>query len=272
MRQRTAVKRAALALLATALLLGSACDDKTTAPPPADSGRHDLRSDRGNPDLATPDLGRPDLRPDSAADLPTADLRPADLPVTPDVLPRDRGVDAPNIVVLGNILCSDPGALQGGPTEDGHLSAVRLTPKFYPFTVNKVRYALMPSPASAPNTCATGIDHRVDIFITSAIAPAATPTILRSIKVPRTADGTTIRVFTHDVTPPLVLAQGDHLYVAVQMRHTSAGEQLCLRACFPATAPKDRDYWSNAALPPYPWVQLQSFGFVAQSSTQALGF
>ena len=101
---------------------------------------------------------------------------------------------------------------------------------------------------------------------------SAAPTILRSIKVARSSDGTTIKVLEHDVTPPLVLAQGDQLYVAVQMRYTAQGEQLCLRACFPASAPQDRDYWSNAKQAPYPWVELQSFGFVAFSSTQALGY
>ncbi|MCK5798355.1 MAG: hypothetical protein KAI47_14285, partial [Deltaproteobacteria bacterium] len=206
-----------------------------------------------------PDRGVPDVR--------VADVRVSDLG-----RPDHRSPDAPKVVLLSNGVCSSTtmGPMASGAGEDGHLAASRLTPKHYPFTVTQVRYALLPGSSLK---CHTGMAHRVDIYAAGGVAPAAFPIVLRSISVNAQANGSTIRVITLDVTPPLVLTQGQQLFVAVEMRIDANSNRTCLRSCFPPSgALPGRDYWSNAASAPYPWKSLKDSGIPAVYSTQALGY
>lgn len=219
-----------------------------------DQPQPDIRVDQPQPDLPPPDVGAPDA---SVPDVAPPDLPQPDLPVT-------------KLLSNGSCGSSTLYPVSPGPTEDGHLAAARLTPKSYPFTVTQIRYALLPAVPSVP--CDTGLAHRVEVFVDKATAPPASPTATRTFNNPKVPNGTTFRVITHDVIPPIVLQQGDQLYVAVELRYDSASSFSCLRSCWDTTAPTDRDYWSNAKTSPYPWVKLSSFGVTAFYSTQAVGY
>lgn len=136
--------------------------------------------------------------------------------------------------------------------EGSHLGAARLTPPAYPFTVSRIKYGLSPS----DDICNAGLEHRVDVFVGSAAVPPETPDVLVSATTPAT-DTPPDRIEL-DVSPPVTLEQGEHLFVAIEMVADGA-ERLCVVTCSGPAAAEDRNYWSNATAPPYPWATLASF-------------
>jgi hypothetical protein len=50
-----------------------------------------------------------------------------------------------------------------------------------------------------------------------------------------------------------------------------SGDRLCVNACISPSAEADRNYWSNAAVPPFDWVTLESFGLGANAEIWVQG-
>jgi hypothetical protein len=266
-------------------------------------------SDAPVSDAPSPDLGvdanadgpvSDGPRADSIADVAILDAAidvatdmPQDMPAPDQMQPDQMQPDTMRQAVLSNPICSSSGGggdggtsgfaapVIPGTTENGHLSTVRLTPPGYPFTVTSVRYLLM-RPATTPpfNECATGIDHKVLVWAGSNVTPAATPANVQTFTSANVPDGISDRVIEHKLSTPLVLNQGEHVFIAVEMRYEPGAGPLparrtCLRACWFPSVAADRDYWSNSASTPYPWVTLQSFfasGPYPTVSTQAVGW
>jgi hypothetical protein len=166
-------------------------------------------------------------------------------------------VDAGPNVRLTNapMSCAMAGYTFADPANGGHYAAARLTPPRFPFTVTSVFYALV----HKPGTCNADLVHEVLVFTSSETTPPGTPggvTVPVPAPATPTAAGTARRVETMLDTPVVVNA-GEELFVAVQMAR--GAEPLCLEECLdPGEA--DRNWWSAAAMPPFPWATLASYG------------
>jgi hypothetical protein len=66
-----------------------------------------------------------------------------------------------------------------------------------------------------------------------------------------------IREVELDLMPPVRVPKGHNLFMAVKMVHNRL--PMCLYACSGPAYEADRNYWSNAVSPAYPWVQLGTF-------------
>lgn len=165
-----------------------------------------------------------------------------------------------------------PTLLAPDPGEEGHWAAARLTPPSYPFDVSIVSYTVGDGAAGNVN-CSGTLSHQLQLYAESSVAPPATPAPDFSVTVPAaTPDqiGHMGRTVTQTVDPPLRLAQGEHLFVAIQLGGTHP-EVLCLQVNDVGPADGNRNYWSGAVAPPFSWVQLDSFGLDGSLLISAFG-
>ncbi|MDA8117913.1 MAG: hypothetical protein M0000_11165, partial [Actinomycetota bacterium] len=159
------------------------------------------------------------------------------------------------------------------PGEESHLCAGRLTPSAYPFEVRTIRYHLGHG-ASQSVECNAGLEHKVELYVSSGVKPPASPTSPLTLTVPAmdpksiTSEG---REVSLDLASPLTLATGEHLFIAIRFAGTHPNV-LCVGVNEEDPYQSDRNYWSNAAAAPYPWVQLDSFGLKGSIMVSALGY
>jgi hypothetical protein len=151
--------------------------------------------------------------------------------------------------------CMNPGYTSADFGNGGHYAATRLTPPSFPFTVTSVHYALIHN----PGTCDADGAHDVLVFTGTGTTPPGTPageTISVAAASTPTPAGTR-RAMDLTLDTPVVVNSGEELFVAVQMQRI--GDPLCLEECLdPGEA--DRNFWSAAPAPPFPWRTLASYG------------
>jgi hypothetical protein len=152
--------------------------------------------------------------------------------------------------------------------EEGHLAAGRLTPPAWPFIVESVRYNLSTRTSSV--SCDAGLEHRVDLFVEAGTTPSASPTVAASYTVPasETEDGSHELELVLDT--PIELAEGEHLYVGIEMTGEYPDGVLCLDTCTDDTT-SEANWWSNAAETPYDWAELSSWGISGDYRIVAAG-
>jgi hypothetical protein len=207
-----------------------------------------------------------------------------DDPTTPDA-PTTDTPDAPTSatpVALQNVpsLASCPGVDGFSiapviPAEVGHLAAARLAPDSYPVDITSVGYDLAAPQGSAD--CDLSLAHAVEVYVDSGVAPAMRPsagTLVHRFDVP--AGPATNHAVELDLPEPVRLTTGQSLFVAVKLTGndaTNPTRALCIAACrIPAGAISDVDYWSNAAVEPYPWADMvDDFGFTYNYTIRAAG-
>lgn len=68
----------------------------------------------------------------------------------------------------------------------------------------------------------------------------------------------------------LTLADGDHLFVAVELPGTYP-DVACLSMCTDGLDYPDRNWWSNTTAAPYSWAQLADFGVPGNLAIIAYG-
>jgi hypothetical protein len=218
---------------------------------------------------------KPDQSRDQAmkTDLKALDAPALDVPVSVDrrrdaaVLPDHPRADADQRPLITNEYpCKgSEGTVVPAKNELGHFAAARLTPTSYPFTVATVRYELN----GEASGCTNLLGHKVMVFVAETSTPPATPTGVVTIPVPAATSAGPHRVLEQALPSPITLTSGQHLFVAVEMTGDSSGT-LCLVAC-DGSGIADRNWWSNAVAPPYPWTTLASFGITANLKIDALG-
>lgn len=154
----------------------------------------------------------------------------------------------------------EAGSIAQAMGEDGHLAAAQLTPPSYPFVITSIQYVLVPP---ENNNCETGLAHQVDLFVGTDITlltdPDTMPPNGRHFDVPAETNLTEDRLVTLEVNPPLEIASGD-LFIAVKFGGMFPDHVLCVGSCGGPAFKIDRNWWSNAAMPPYSWQELSSFG------------
>ena len=245
----------ALVLVLAALLLGACSDDGDAA----DKGAPDAARDAGPPKDVSPDKPAPD----SAASPDTAPV-PDKGPVADALDP-----DGSNLTLLTNEnpCKTEKASIIPDAKEFGHLFAVRLTPKTYPFTVTNLRYTL----SRGKDSCANVIAHRVEVYVSSKTTPDNSPTIKATINVPATTVMVGARLVTLTLPTPIKLQTGEHIFVAVEMATDKTKKVICMDVC-DKNGTTDRNYWSNATKPPYKWATLASFGMKVNAMIEALGY
>jgi len=175
-------------------------------------------------------------------------------------------------VLTNSKLCEakDPSrhlALAPAEGEFGHWAAARLTPPSYPFTVTAISYLAITGEGSE---CRTGLGHQVALYVGAQDKPTASPEGV-ILSVPAAAHARHFRQVILDLDTPVQLSEGQHLFVAVEM---AGGPEamLCLNMGCTGEGTPDRNYWSNAAAPPFDWATLDSFGFTQDISMSAVGY
>ncbi len=136
--------------------------------------------------------------------------------------------------------------------EEGHMVAVALDPPGYPFTVTQVQHQMEYS----PNYCNGGRAHAVEYWVTSA-QDALPPSGASDGQIWVDEDptqATNSRWVTVDM-PDVVINYGEVIWLAIKLPTTDT----CVAMCSGMAGVND-NYWSNAASPQYPWVDLASFG------------
>lgn len=180
---------------------------------------------------------------------------PADTDPPTDTDPpvdTDTDVELPTNPVVHShydAACPLNGSIAPGASEVGHWVATRITPSQTPFLLTEV-HAFVWNNAQ----CDATSGFALSTWITRDISPAATPDVLQVWLVPPDPGAGNRRV-TGALDAPALVRDGEHVFVALQLPATNT----CAVSC-DTNLSTDRDYWSNAAFPPYAWVTLESFG------------
>ncbi len=231
-------------------------------------------------EVTAPDQGVKDLATDTVQVAPDAPQVHPDQEIvdpdsaTPDLSAADIDKTKPIHVTNAEHNC-DAVNLMPADGEEGHLCAGRLTPPGYPFTVLKVGYRLGHGPnVDSEVVCNGSLEHQVHLYVSSDVIPPTSPASPVIITAPYMdpasipeGDG---RIVTLDVDPPVTLNQGEHLFVAIKYAGTYP-DVLCVSTNKDDPYDGDRNYWSNAAAPPYSWTQLDSFGLQGSLLVRAIG-
>ncbi len=153
------------------------------------------------------------------------------------------------------------------PEEYSHLVAARLTPPAYPFSVTGVRYQI-----ESNAECTTGLAHHVELYVRTNAVPQANPVVRASFEVPAADGAPAVRMIDTSLDEPLMLAEGEHLMVAVELPgDAESGLTHCISMCGDTSSTANRNFWSNAAEAPYSWVELGDFGIPENTIIEAYG-
>lgn len=145
--------------------------------------------------------------------------------------------------------------------EDGHWMGGRLTPSSpNGFWVHDVTYLLNTSYSSPTYHCAA-MDHRVQVFMGSAASsPPASPTVIYEETIYGTSQSTPWAELTVDLPAPLLVPNGQSLFVSIEMLDDGTDE-VCAAMCGTSPGAADLTFWSDATTAPYSWYDLAPYGF-----------
>lgn len=145
------------------------------------------------------------------------------------------------------------------PGESGQMMAVRLFPPTYPYTVDSVEYV---SVSAAQYAYDASMAHTVDVWVQQEFNPDLAPNLVGRYEIPADPAGptpfTSLRPLIQALDPPVVLHEGDILFVGVHLPMVDeTGTSMCV-AAGNGVAPPDSFWWSGAAAPPYNWTALDT--------------
>jgi hypothetical protein len=152
--------------------------------------------------------------------------------------------------------------------EIGHWTAARLTPPGWPFQVTDVAYYLGEDDKTSYQVVAD-LTHTVALYVSSADTPPASgdPIAERTITLSDTIPG--YNLVEWELSEPVVLHEGEHLYVAVQ-NTGDWPEVTALLTCDVDDLPGS--WWSYSVDQPYSWTHLSSISFYQTPMISAEGY
>ncbi len=156
--------------------------------------------------------------------------------------------------------------------EEDHFIAGRLTPPSAPYQVTEIGFGLQHD--TFGGLCDSTIDVEVIVFVSSSATPPATPTVLETITVPGALPPSwTANRFIHlTLSTPVTLQAGEELFIAMRNGGAYPSAVTCPLMCNDAdNFVEDRNWWSNAGTPPYPWATLGSFNIDGTFDVWAIG-
>lgn len=224
------------------LLVAAACGGISGS----DGDSEDIGRDAGD------EPGRPE-RPDAA---PGADADPG---------PGDQ--EPVPVRLTNSAACVGSTTTAPLPANIGHWAAARLSvASGGPATITSIEYNVL----FLTNACSSTVAHNVQVFAVGAASPPGTPSPIVAASVPAGGVAGQARRVIVALPAPVTVGAGDQLFVAIQMTGTT-GATLCVESCFNPSGQDDRNYWSNAIAPPYPWATLASFGNDTDLMIDAVG-
>jgi hypothetical protein len=141
------------------------------------------------------------------------------------------------------------------PGENLQWAASRLTPSSYPADIAKVVLALR---HGGSDDCSAELPTKVMVFKGTEVTPNASPADPQEISVSVTSATSGDASYAFDLTSPLKLQTGEHLFVAMQVR-VDNNKKTCIVSC-PTGGHADRNYWAVKQKAPFDWAKLASFG------------
>jgi hypothetical protein len=152
--------------------------------------------------------------------------------------------------------CANPvQVVYPAPGENLQWAASRLTPSSYPVEIVKIVLALRHGGA---DKCSAEFPTKVMVFKGTEVTPNASPASPREVFVSVTSATSGDASYAFDLTSPLMLETGEHLFVAMQV-HEDADKRTCIVSC-PSGAHADRNYWGVSQTAPFDWRELASWG------------
>ena len=103
--------------------------------------------------------------------------------------------------------------------------------------------------------CDNGLAHKVDLVVSTAAKPDASPTATESFSMAKAATTMYPRTITNTLTTPLTVAKGGHVFVLVDLATDAvAGMRLCLRSDG-STKSMER-FVSDGPTAPFTWTSI----------------
>ena len=149
--------------------------------------------------------------------------------------------------------------------------ALHVLPPSYPYLVTGARYTtlelLMPG-----LRCTTEPTQHIQVFVQRDAWPAAEPLHVADVEVPgETLADRTMRTVEVTLPAPILLQEGDHLFVSVSLNGVRP-DVSCVVACYANnSAAPDSFWWSNAVAAPFDWWPLEWFWMTGHHAIFALG-
>ena len=100
--------------------------------------------------------------------------------------------------------------------------------------------------------------------------PATDAVYHQRFEIPLNAQLTGRRVVRQFLEERITLEEGQRLLVSVSLI-ASGDEHLCVAVCEDTVSAQGREFWSNAATPPFAWADMKSFGINAPFIIEATG-
>jgi hypothetical protein len=252
------------------------------------------------------DGGKVDRQPPKDMPVPIVDAavdrtleKDTSLDLKNDLLKADANKPESMLLLNASDQC-DAKLLVPSKDEEGHLCAGRLTPPAYPFIVWDIRYHLGHGPTSIPAvgvdggissdgspsvsdggkkektiTCNATLAHEVQLYISKDVKPPSTPSPAAILAIPADTSGKNYadgRFIIQKLDSTLTLNQGEHLFIAIKFAGAYPDDVLCVAVNEDDPYEGNRNYWSNAAAPPYSWTQLDTFGLMGSILVSAGGY
>lgn len=157
--------------------------------------------------------------------------------------------------------------------EDGHWMALHVLPPSYPYLVTGARYTTLELLMSELDLrCTTEVTQHIQVFVQRDAWPAAEPLHVADVEVPgETLADRTMRTVEVTLPAPILLQEGDHLFVSVSL-NGARPDVSCVVACYANnSAAPDSFWWSNAVAPPFDWWPLEWFWMTGHHAIFAIG-
>jgi hypothetical protein len=250
-------------LLVPLLWTGCAGDNTTTdsaTAPSTDSGETTGTADSGT--TAGTDSGTTDSGTTAGTDSGTTDSGTTDTEPPPE---RWEAWSLRNDLVD----CFIDNPVYPSRAEFGQLAGVRLVPPDAPFRVETIDYVL--ATAEADEACEDSLAHRIEVWSQPDGLPDASPTLHETLDVPASVafGAGASREFSQTLATPLDLAEGQVLFVGLELPGGPSGAG-CVMTCASTTA-EGSNFWSNAVVAPYDWVELITFDLPGNYKIRAGG-
>lgn len=192
--------------------------------------------------------------------------------VDPDPVDTDEAVE-PELIVSNftDNECPEGSVSSVSPLdeEDGQWAAARLQPTQMPWRADRINYTMLGmQPINDGDTSCKLLQHDVQVFV-GGLTPPDTPTDVGLVTSGLTEDAPSA-TYSVDFDPPIVLEEGEYLWVMVQMVIDEEGDRTCIADCVEDGIPS-ANQWASTTAPPYSWATLASYGIDVNLAVAAEG-
>jgi hypothetical protein len=145
------------------------------------------------------------------------------------------------------------------PGENLQWAAARLTPASYPVEVAKIVVDLNHGATNGAGAqCDASLSTKAMVFKGTEVTPTASPASAQEVEVSIATPTSGDASYTFDLTSPVTLQTGEHLFVALQVRE-GGGKSTCIAGCAYTSGGEDRNYWAVETTAPFAWTKLSAW-------------